>query len=350
MGEDTLVDLLEICIETLAFCKLPFHHITEALSKPLISKLSNLMLKNNRPEKAVEFLARIGDFDSALDILDQYDVDINNQLMTILDNILKSAKNSQNNSEVSRLQARLADQAMQNGHYRLAAQKFSEAGKFKEAIKALCRSGDINEIIKFANRAKQNDVFETAANYLQTADWTSNDDILQSIQTFYQKAKKFGKLSKFMQKYASTQLSEGTNDYGRCLWALKTAKKADSRGKTESSFGVTHSLEIVQKYIDFKNEGKKIGNSTGQSQNIEAENLLNLTEDTDIICKLHTAAFLVTYFDEKNNLEMAKKYSSFIPKDLANIYLSNQLLNKLGLGVNVPRPGTAAYVIEDLFN
>ncbi len=95
-------------------------------------------------ERAVELLARMGDFDAAYDILEQYDVEMNQQLVSILDQslALRPSKSGE------RLQERLADHAMQNGHYRLAAQKFSESGKYKQAIKALCRSGDVQEIKK----------------------------------------------------------------------------------------------------------------------------------------------------------------------------------------------------------
>merc|ERR1712226_178703 len=140
------------------------------------------------------------------------------------------------------------------------------------------------------------------------------------------------------------QLSDSSNnnlDYGRCLWALNNAQKAikkmKSTGSTEEdtanlNYELSHSIEIIKKYNEFKNK-------------LEADTLLEDTSDTEIISKFHTIAFLVKFFDKSNDIEKAKYYSEMIPKDFINRYLPSGILNKLGLGVNVPRPGTAAYVI-----
>jgi len=167
------------------------------------------------------------------------------------------------------------------------------------------------------------------------------------------------KLQKFLKQYAIVQLSENS-DYGRCIWALNNALKAVkkiSKEKSQSAqaaqsaaegkednkqanenIDISHSLEIVKKYTNFTNKLN------------EANELLDSTRDTSIISKYHTAAFLVNYYDKNNDLEKSRYFSEMIPKDLVNRYLGNSLLNKLGLGANVPRPGTAAYVIEDLFS
>jgi len=57
--------------------------------------------------------------------------------------------------------------------------------------------GDSNKVIAFANTARSADGFILAANFLQTADWHQNPDLMKNIVSFYNKAKAFENLASF---------------------------------------------------------------------------------------------------------------------------------------------------------
>ena len=276
LEEDTLVDLLDSMIDALAMSESSVS--TEiTIPRDLLNQAASFLMKNEKTDRAVELLARLGDFDAALDVLDQYDVDLNQQLVTVLDHSL-SLRPSKSGE---RLQKRLADHAMQNGHYRLAAQKFSESGSYKQAIKALCRSGDVHAIIQFTSRARQPEVYIAAANFLQTTDWASDDKILTSIQNFYTKAKAFDKLSKFLKTFALIQLTE-TKDLDRCIWALNNTVKADKKtGSSDTELET--SIETLELLKAFK-----------LSDNVDA--LLESIKTTDLIQHEHVYSYLVEFY------------------------------------------------------
>lgn len=332
--EDTTVELIDNLIDVLGV-----DDKLETLEVPrqLLNRCASVLMKNNKIERAVELLARLGDFEAAYDILEQYDVEMNQHLVSVLDHSLSVRPSASG----QRLQERLADHAMQNGHYRLAAQKFSESGKYKSAIKALCRSGDIQEIIKFTNRARQKEVYVAAANYLKTADYSNSDEILQSIQTFYTKAKEFDKLSSFLKNYASRKVnSVEEKDYDRALWALTNALKAGKKAGVPADEDTTNAINILKEVTKFERSSKP-----EELLQVAVGNKNSLVSDDSVF------AFLAESFDKWNNLERSREFANMIESnDLQSRYLSGGLLNRLGLGKNVPRPGTAAYVMEDLFS
>ena len=211
----------------------------------------------------------------------------------------------------------------------------------KSAIKALCRSGDIQEIIKFTNRARQKEVYVAAANYLKTADYSNSDEILQSIQTFYTKAKEFDKLSSFLKNYASRKVnSVEEKDYDRALWALTNALKAGKKAGVPADEDTTNAINILKEVTKFERSSKP-----EELLQVAVGNKNSLVSDDSVF------AFLAESFDKWSNLERSREFANMIESnDLQSRYLSGGLLSRLGLGKNVPRPGTAAYVMEDLFS
>lgn len=71
--------------------------------------------------------------------------------------------------------------------YHLATKKYTQAGDKMKAMKSLLKSGDTEKIIFFAGVSRSKEIYVLAANYLQTLDWHSDQDIMKAIIQFYTK-------------------------------------------------------------------------------------------------------------------------------------------------------------------
>lgn len=80
--------------------------------------------------------------------------------------------------------------------------------------------GDAAKVIAFANNARSADTFILAANFLQTADWHQNPDLMKNIIMFYQKAKAYENLANFFEACANVEIDE-YRDYEKASAALK---------------------------------------------------------------------------------------------------------------------------------
>lgn len=70
-------------------------------------------------------------------------------------------------------------------------------GDKEKALKCLIELGDTNQVITFANNARASQTWILAANFLQTADWHQNPELMKNIISFYSKAKAFDNLAGF---------------------------------------------------------------------------------------------------------------------------------------------------------
>lgn len=73
-------------------------------------------------------------------------------------------------------------------------------------MSALLKSGNMEKIVLFANVSRQKEIFIMAANYLQSLDWRNDREILQTIITFYTKAKATDLLAGFYEVCAQVYL------------------------------------------------------------------------------------------------------------------------------------------------
>ena len=129
-------------------------------------------------------------------------------------------------------------------------------------------------------------------------------------------------------------------DYDRALWALTNALKAGKKAGVPADEDTTKAINILKEVTKFERSSKP-----EELLQVATENKNSLVSDDSVF------AFLAESFDQWSNLERSREFANMIESsDLQSRYLSGGLLNRLGLGKNVPRPGTAAYVMEDLFS
>uniref|UniRef100_A0A0N5AIM0 Intraflagellar transport protein 140 homolog n=1 Tax=Syphacia muris TaxID=451379 RepID=A0A0N5AIM0_9BILA len=122
------------------------------------------------------------------------------------------------------------------GNYYSAAKKYTQAGNKIEAMRCLLKTGNTEKIIFFANTARNQDIYILAANYLQTLDWKSDENVLNNIVALYSRSNAFGHLAGFYEACAKAEIDD-YRDYEKGYMALNEANrcllKAIERNATE---------------------------------------------------------------------------------------------------------------------
>ena len=111
------------------------------------------------------------------DLILDYKIDINNELIDKIEKIEPDETNSK-----SLLQS-LAESALIQGSYLMAAKLFNSTNDRVNSIKALVRLGDTQRVINYANISRDKGVYKIAASFLQT---TQGNE--KTIEAFYKKA------------------------------------------------------------------------------------------------------------------------------------------------------------------
>lgn len=110
------------------------------------------------------------------------------------------------------------------GLYQSAVKKFILAQNHTLAINSLIKQGDPMKVIKFANMARQKQVYIAASNFLQALDWRSNPTFMKAIINFYEKANSLENIAKFFANCAVEEISE-YHDYVKAKQAIIEAIK-----------------------------------------------------------------------------------------------------------------------------
>lgn len=120
-------------------------------------------------------------------LLTEFNVQIHEQLIEKIEKITK------NRGENTSLITSLADMALRQGRYVIAAKLFNSVGDRVASLKALIREGNTEKIISYANIARDKNVFKIAANFLQTVSYEDKN----VISNFYRKAGAREELERF---------------------------------------------------------------------------------------------------------------------------------------------------------
>ena len=93
----------------------------------------------------------------------------------------------------------LAEKCRKQGSFEMASNLYVRLADKERAIKCLIELGDTNKVIMFANNARSAQTWILAANFLQTADWHQNPELMKNIISFYSKAKAYDNLAGFFE-------------------------------------------------------------------------------------------------------------------------------------------------------
>lgn len=186
----------------------------------VLSKCAEFFMQHNQHEKAVHLLSMSHQYERAVELCIEHDVQINEDMAERM----TPEKNSMDSSKRAEILSNMAQLCRKQGSFQLACKKFTQAGDKIKAMKSLLKSGDTEKIIFFAGTARQADIYVLAGNYLQSLDWHNDADIMKNIIQFYSKAKAYDKLAAFYDACAQVEIDE-YRDYEKAGGALREARK-----------------------------------------------------------------------------------------------------------------------------
>lgn len=166
--------------------------------KNAISERVSQLLESGRYAKAVPLLISLKQYEKALDICIQHNVPIHEDLVKkmIPD---EEPTTPLERSKRNELMKTVAEKCRKQSNFELASNLYLRLGDKERAIKCLIELGDPTKVIMFANNARSAQTWILGANFLQTADWHQNPELMKNIIQFYSKAKAFENLSGFFE-------------------------------------------------------------------------------------------------------------------------------------------------------
>jgi intraflagellar transport protein 140 len=172
-------------------------------------------------------LVNLKQYEKALDICIQHHVPIQEELVKkMLPD--EEPTNAMDKSKRTDLTRTIAEKCRKQGSFELASNLYVKLADKIKALKCLIELGDSQKVILFANNARNAETWILAANFLQTADWHQNPDLMKNIILFYSKAKAYDNLSSFFEACANVEIDE-YRDYDKAIAALKEAIKHISK-------------------------------------------------------------------------------------------------------------------------
>ncbi|XP_063362109.1 intraflagellar transport protein 140 homolog isoform X2 [Cydia amplana] len=221
----------------------------ERVEPSLARKLAAHLRRADHHSHAAALLATAGEYEEALDIVEQSSAPLTEELAERL---------AAPAGAVGRdaLLRRLADVLGARGLYHHAAKRLASTGDKAGAMRWLMRSGDADRIATFAAATRDRAAQLMAADYLRRhADWRARADLTRHILHFYTRAKAHGKLAAFYAECAKMEVDEFGN-FEKALEALKEATRCLSKTSDPETGSQIMALQeqstLVKKYLDLK--------------------------------------------------------------------------------------------------
>ncbi|XP_034830489.1 intraflagellar transport protein 140 homolog isoform X1 [Maniola hyperantus] len=198
---------------------------------------------------AAALLATAGNYEEALDIVEQSSAPLSEELSERLAAPAGAAGRDA-------LLRRLADVLGARGLYHQAAKRLAHIGDKAGALRWLMRSGDADRIATFAAASRERATQLMAADYLRRrAAWRDRPDLARHVLHFYTRAKAYGKLAAFHAERAKMEIDDYEN-YEKALEALKEATRCIAKSSDAEMSAQTIALQeqstFVKRFLDVK--------------------------------------------------------------------------------------------------
>jgi len=305
--------------------------------REVLAKCAEFFMQHRQHEKAVHLLSISHQFEKAVDLCCEHDVQITEDMAERM----TPDKNSMAAPQRSEVLLTMAKLCRKQGSFQLACKKFTQAGDKKKAMQSLLKSGDTEKIIFFAGTARQADIYILAGNYLQSLDWVNDLEIRKNIMQFYSKAKAHDKLSAFYDAYAQVEIDE-CRDYETAGNLLREAQKCllKAVGGAEGDPRVNalrEKIEAVDKFAGVRKMGK------ADPENVAVcEKMLDVPDIEGSVRIGDIFAQLVEHYAEVRDFETAHRTVERMRKRgiILTPYLDHALLVSIYNSVGLPIPET----------
>lgn len=268
----------------------------------ILGKCAEFFMQHNQHDKAVHLLSMSNQYEKAVQLCVEHDVQITEDMAERMTPDKKSMESGQR-AEILQTMANLCKK---QGSFQLACKKFTQAGDKLKAMRSLLKSGDTEKIMFFAGKAQQADIFVLAGNYLQSLDWHNDPEVMKNIIQFYSKAKAHDKLAAFYDACAQVEIDE-YRDYDKAGGALREALKYLVKAAGQGSdmdprvLSLQNRIAIVNKFADIR----KMAKSDPEEMLSVCENMLEMPEIETAVRIGDIFAQLVEHFSEVRNFERA---------------------------------------------
>ena len=177
----------------------------------------------NTKEAEIEMAITANDYEKVSEIIRENNVSLKN-------NHIETIKNSnyENKRELLYL---IAKKWKRSGKYDKAIDLYVELKDNTKALKTMIKAKKIAQIIQFANFARQESIYELAANFLQTTKFIFDDNTFKCICSYYSKAKAFDKLVNFLFNFSLIEFDY--SNYDNCFEIFNRIRKAIPKVKTD---------------------------------------------------------------------------------------------------------------------
>ncbi len=226
----------------------------------------------------------------------------------------------------------IAKNAKRQGNFGLASTLYMQIGEKLKAIKCLIRQGDTETIIKFTDNARSPEIYILTANYLQTADWHNNPNLMKKIISFYTKAKSYNHLAGFYDACASVEVDE-YRDYERASKALEEAIKYVSKANTDDRENRIQMLQQKKHFTDRFVEARQLAQSQPQEMVRICQQLLTNPGAENAVRAGDVYAQLIEYCYQQGDASAAYKYIQQMQEKgiMANRYVDQEMVSSSSL-------------------
>ncbi|XP_032520316.2 intraflagellar transport protein 140 homolog [Danaus plexippus] len=215
----------------------------------LARSLATHLRQAQRPAHAAAVLATAGQYEEALDIVEESEAPLSEELSEKL-----AAPAGTDGRDA--LLRRLADILGTRGLYHQAAKRLAHIGDKAGAMRWLMRSGDCERIATFASASRDRAAQLMAADFLRRhASWKTRPDLARHVIHFYSKARAYTKLASFYAECAAMEIEEYEN-YEKALEALKEAARSLAKSSDsetgQQTVAIQEQSSFVKRFIDMK--------------------------------------------------------------------------------------------------
>ncbi|CAH1389189.1 unnamed protein product [Nezara viridula] len=314
--------------------------LTSENDTDLLTRCAQYFIDQHHYEKAVHLLAVAKQYVRAIEDCWEHNV-------ILTDELAEKLTPDDDHSDRIVLIEKLAECALAQANYHLAAKKFTQAGSKMKAMKALLKSGDTDKIVFFANVSRQKEMYVMAANYLQSLDWRSKPELLKNIVNFYTKGKAPQLLANFYIACAQVEVDEYSN-YNKALGALNEAAKTLTNIDHHSNLkeAISRKIALVNKFLD----AKRLFERSESDAAMDICRMLVAEADGDLVKKGDVFALMVENYVREGDLASAKALVNQLkvshPNENVVFYITQDILKKLGMDAEMNSPGNELEVHE----
>mmetsp|Transcript_76222 Transcript_76222/g.166365 ORF Transcript_76222/g.166365 Transcript_76222/m.166365 type:complete len:843 (-) Transcript_76222:160-2688(-) len=268
----------------------------------VLAKCAEFFMEHQQHDKAVHLLSMSKQYDKAVDLCIEHDVQITEEMAERM----TPEKNSMDANHRADILQRMAKLCKKQGSFQLACKKLTQAGDKLKAMKALLQSGDTEKIIFFAGTARQPDIYVLAGNYLQSLDWHNDPDIMKNIIQFYSKAKAHDKLATFYDACAQVEIDE-YRDYDKAWEALRESLKYLAKAvgagaeNNPNVQNLQHRIGLVERFASIR----KLSKSDPSEMVSVCEQMVDMPDIDSAVRIGDIFAQLVEYYAETQNFAEA---------------------------------------------